>query len=276
VACAMSHMKLWKQLLSSDKQHIAILEDDVTFSPHFESHWKELRNITQKLHESGADLIWFGYKVTPHLENSPMYEDSLKPLSVVPMKINNYWSGAFSYIITRQGAAFLLNVIQTFGLRYPIDTMMMYAMMGYFGQFSAYGTIPRLVSSPMFDPQDPSCVVDSNIQNNFEKLPCNLKIMLSEDLLLLDVPASLKKIQNCWNERDADLIIDTPENAADLSDPSLIYDVKAKQLLSNTTKQQQLAIKTLEINSEVTSDAILDFINKFYIAYWAHCFPQMD
>lgn len=156
VGCAMSHIKLYIELLKSDYNKFLILEDDVTFSPNFE---KNLENIIQ-FNENDLDMIYLGHHLYPQYKTKEIYEykDNIQ-LHMLSKDLSLKFSmgGTFSYIITKNGVRKALEFINKNGMTNGIDTVLQKAI-GFIKSAYCY---PHIVFS--------DCVIDTNVDSNIQK-----------------------------------------------------------------------------------------------------------
>jgi GR25 family glycosyltransferase involved in LPS biosynthesis len=128
VGCSLSHINLWKDLVNSNCQYYMVFEDDITLDPYFYKHYGKILYILSKT--SVPDLILMGYTtnipyINPH--NPPTigleyYND------IYMYKINStkyMWGGLFGYILNKNHAIKMLNLIDKHGISDPIDTFIL-------------------------------------------------------------------------------------------------------------------------------------------------------
>lgn len=119
VGCALSHYRLWEQLLVDPvHDYYVIMEDDITLCDNFKE--KLFAVLTQL--EKNTDILFLGYHMFSHLRKE-VY-DSVTDVSVFhPFQNDLYIGGTFSYIIHKTGAQKCIDYIKTNGIRYGIDYM---------------------------------------------------------------------------------------------------------------------------------------------------------
>jgi GR25 family glycosyltransferase involved in LPS biosynthesis/tetratricopeptide (TPR) repeat protein len=151
IGCALSHYRLWKELLEDDVDRYLILEDDCTFVPNFR---ERLKNLT-------GDVTFLGYSMfsdkrekTKHLYTSDASVESF------PLNKDLYIGGTFAYMVDKRGAEKMCQYIQKNGIRHGIDYMMK-----IINELDSREIRPQLVYSPWCEPGKK---VDSNIQTNGE------------------------------------------------------------------------------------------------------------
>lgn len=161
VACALSHMSIWIDFLYNKPhlEYITILEDDIIFNP---SIFENIKPITE--YYNNWDIIFIGHlpknknqiqQPTLHLEKWSTHTSLRKSLG-----------GASSYIISKKGAAYMLEFINNKGMTNCIDTMMQLAC----DYINVYYTSPCQIKA--------DCIVDNSnvdtdIQRDFNSLTDN-------------------------------------------------------------------------------------------------------
>jgi GR25 family glycosyltransferase involved in LPS biosynthesis len=130
VGCALSHYMLWCQLLSDvDHDMYAIFEDDVIFLDGFNERYKSLINEQiPKLGKMGTlwNIIWLGY-IGPEWFSGKRLAG---PSTIAPM--DEYRSGTFSYLISKQGARILVQMIKSGKCTRTIDSWLSYFPSSFF------------------------------------------------------------------------------------------------------------------------------------------------
>ena len=106
IGCALSHYKLWKQLVDSDQDSYLIFEDDVEFADNFK---EKLVHAYAQVENINFDILYLAFVI---------YNDRREPIKdilwndnfpkVTPFDNDFYGAGNGSYIITKSGAKKLL------------------------------------------------------------------------------------------------------------------------------------------------------------------------
>ena len=124
VGCALSHIKLYIELINSNFDYYCILEDDIQFVPDFNN---KLEHVKCQLNKNKDwDLIYLGHfckkqyitnltynkKSYPKIEKYNMQESFSKSMG-----------GTIGYLISKKGANKLLDFINKYGMTNAIDTM---------------------------------------------------------------------------------------------------------------------------------------------------------
>lgn len=177
VGCALSHIKLWIELLNDDKNDIYfILEDDVTFVQDFE---QKMKHAINDLVKNEWDIFYLGHHVWENQRNENLYNKTLYPTI---QKMNRMESllksmgGTFAYMITKKGAEKLLEFINSNGMTNGIDTVQQKSG----DHLNLYYSYPHLVYSDVFNISREN--IDTDIQKNFESLSMNFK-----DKLIMEI-----------------------------------------------------------------------------------------
>ena len=166
IGCALSHYKLWKQLVASDSDYYTVFEDDIKLCDGFKAKWEEASNDL-----SGVDLIFLGYhvrEVNKSEINKVLNEGSKKPLDS-----GIYIGGTFSYIVTKLGAKKLLDYISQNGIKHGIDYMMKIVP-----ELNRFNSQPHIVFSEWVVSNESN--VDTDIQKDYSSLQIQPKVDDSE------------------------------------------------------------------------------------------------
>jgi len=163
VGCALSHIKLWIELLESKCDIFLILEDDITFVPDFE---KKFKHMYSNLPENW-DICFLGHHVWPHLKKDE-YTDKEKLPTLekydASQSLKHSMGGTFGYIISKKGAMGMLDFIDTHGMTNCIDTMQQKAG----NTLNLYYNSPHLIYSECNN-------TDSDIQKEHKSLTTSVE-----------------------------------------------------------------------------------------------------
>ena len=188
VGVALSHIKLWIELINSDKDFYCVFEDDVTFVPGMEQKFIHVLSILP----ADWGICFLGHHVWPHHETPECYDTQKIPRLD---KWNAFQSltysigGAVGYLISKSGALAMLEFIDAVGMTNAIDTMQQKAA----DTIPVYYCMPHLVYS---DCWTKTKTVDTDIQLNFRSLS------MGKILDIGCVPYRLKK-NNVFDITDA-------------------------------------------------------------------------
>ncbi len=161
IACALSHMALWKELATSDSPGFLIFEDDVRLCPGFMGQFVELCGELETRHPR-FDVVLLGHSEIGS-SRRVAFEHSCLPAVPETFVGEYYLGGLFAYIISRKGARKLLAFSARDGVRYGIDRFVHRKEAG----------LEILVSKPFIATSmlvPPDSGLDSDIQNDFEVL----------------------------------------------------------------------------------------------------------
>lgn len=161
VGCAMSHIKMYIELVNSDLDMFCIIEDDAVFSPKFV---EQLKHVLENLPENW-DLVYIGHSLYPQYKTGAHSSEGLPILEKWDQQRSRQQSmgGTFGYLISKEGARKLLEFINTTGMTNGIDTVQQKAI----GVIDTYYCLPHLVFSDCVLPWQK---VDSDIQYNRKSL----------------------------------------------------------------------------------------------------------
>jgi GR25 family glycosyltransferase involved in LPS biosynthesis len=162
IGCAMSHIKIWQQLVNDkDSNSYIIYEDDVEFVENYA--WKLyslLQNIT-----FDWDILFLGHlmcyelQTTHRLESDELSKWESMVKYILPTRSS--YVGTASYIISKRGASKLLEYIEKNGVQHGIDYMM---QLLFPKLLRAYGVNPMINYADYSSCLCPRTKVDSDIQ----------------------------------------------------------------------------------------------------------------
>jgi GR25 family glycosyltransferase involved in LPS biosynthesis len=179
-ATIVSHYKTWKLIAESDEPYGVVLEDDVLFHHEFKKHWLKIK---KNLKTFDLDLLYLGmgdclpiHTKPPSLsllraqEKSHVVKENHKEIGLfgTPNPKSPYifdWFGAFSYVLTRQGAKLLVKLAEEEKIDKSVDVWIKESI------------IPKKVSVPLitYHPSFAQNVYDSDIMLTQRKLSENLE-----------------------------------------------------------------------------------------------------
>lgn len=165
IGCALSHLTLWKQLISDlDYDRYLIIEDDITIDKSIKF---KLNHINKKLtNYDNVDMLYLGYTYTT--QNKNLYDEKVSKysnLSIVEYDIKLSIGGFFGYIITKNGAHKLIDFIEKNGIKHGID----YIPIKYGKEIGLkqYEVVPQLIRTEYVSNNNK---VDSDIQYDHTRL----------------------------------------------------------------------------------------------------------
>jgi GR25 family glycosyltransferase involved in LPS biosynthesis len=163
IGCALSHYRLWQELLKDSVDYYIILEDDVTFCNNFKD---KLMLLTSHVDEYG--LIFAGYHMNPTDKklNSKYYEES-DLLEIQELNTACYLGGTHCYIVSKKAAQKLLDYIEINGIRKGIDILMTKVQ----DKIKVYETYPFIAFADWVNEGNG---VNSDIQYDYTPVPVHV------------------------------------------------------------------------------------------------------
>jgi GR25 family glycosyltransferase involved in LPS biosynthesis/glycosyltransferase involved in cell wall biosynthesis len=160
VACALSHLSIWKDLLKIEDGICLILEDDVRFCEGFYGQLVEACGWLD-VGRKDFDLVLLGYQCWPE----HAFEDSVQHQAsqLFPMEWHRYLGGTYAYLISSTGARRLLELVDAFGIQNGID----WFIMGKAQHLNVLQCVPHIVTTTL---AVPGTSTDSDIQHEFTSL----------------------------------------------------------------------------------------------------------
>ena len=156
IGCALTHYKLWKELIESGDEYYFIMEDDFTLSSDF-------NNKLMSTNYSKYEVLFYGYHMFSNVrENMELVNQFI--IERLPM--SQYVGGTFSYSINRTGAKKMIEYIEKNGIRHGIDYLFK-----IIPELECYESKPQICFSEW---NENGKDIDSDIQNlsisfDFEK-----------------------------------------------------------------------------------------------------------
>jgi GR25 family glycosyltransferase involved in LPS biosynthesis len=179
VGCALSHIKMWIELVNSQYDFFCILEDDLEFVPNFREKFLHLySNLPKDWH-----ICFLGHHLWKKFKTADNFDkEALPTLCKKSARDSLEFSmgGTGGYLISKQGARGMLEIINQIGMTNGIDTMMQKSA----DILNVYYCTPHLIYSECWDPETDA---DTDIQKNYRSLN------LEEKVDLTDYPERLKK-----------------------------------------------------------------------------------
>lgn len=160
IACALSHLNVWRTFLSDSFEAAIVFEDDA----HLESFCtpENIEKITHAIPPDTFDVILLGYHTKCRYDGPT---DPTRP-GFAPMIWGKYLGGTFAYVVSRKGAEKMLAAFESDGFRETIDgcwkTWMRYEFL------KVFEIGPSFVRSEYVD--GPESLVDSDIQRDVRSL----------------------------------------------------------------------------------------------------------
>lgn len=130
IGCALTHKKIWEQIINSDKKNTLIFEDDViipkNFLKKFNFYSKQIPNNWDIIFLGGVRI--FGKKITKNV---------IKAVSTPDNIMNN--CGLYAYIINKNSAKKLINICN------PINNYIDIQINRHYNTINAYYIQPNII-----------------------------------------------------------------------------------------------------------------------------------
>lgn len=170
VGCALSHIKLYIELIYSDYDAFCIFEDDISFAKDFQ---KKIMNIFDQVKDKDFDIIYLGHHLRNLNEQEKMIDKNEEFSKVekwdVFKSFDKSIGGNFAYLISKNGAKNILNYINEIGgLRNCIDTIIQKSA----NKLNILYCNPNIVFSNCY--RNEGTNIDSDIQYTHESLTISL------------------------------------------------------------------------------------------------------
>ena len=182
VGCALSHIKMWQELLNSQDDYMVILEDDIELVNDFESKLNvALHHMYQHPY---IDLNFLGYF---YWNGKPEKSNNYPEMKLID--IPKYMGGTIGYVISKPAAMKLLHIAKFKGIQNGIDR---FAHI-HFNKMVVTNCEPHIVHSDYVTGSNGG---DSDIQCNYTpvgSLPSTP--VLSKDMLIESQPIDNNKIK---------------------------------------------------------------------------------
>jgi GR25 family glycosyltransferase involved in LPS biosynthesis len=171
LGCAMSHLKSWRQFLSSNQNVALFLEDDAIFENNFRQDLNDVLNNTP----NNFDILYLGcffcdknYNSFTKYVNKNFGKNNEEIIINDYIKIPQIFFGAHSYILSRKGALKLLELLEK-NVYYQIDYLILQEF--YKDNINVYCTRKRLA----YQTSSSNITASENVYSNH---PIILDLML--------------------------------------------------------------------------------------------------
>lgn len=168
VACALSHVQLWRDVAEGDGRPMLIFEDDITLVDDFTAQLADVLGALQD--RDDVDLVFLGYQ---RWLNAPAISTDDTAPRLQPMQWEHFLGGTFAYVLTQVGARKLLEIVDRDGIQTGIDWL----PLRHSAEMVALEVTPALVSAPLAWPGHSG---DSDIQHEFASLNTKMGITRSD------------------------------------------------------------------------------------------------
>lgn len=176
VGCAMTHLKIYTELVKSQYDFLCVLEDDVELTPNFSE--KFIKVITQAPKE--WDIIYLGHHSYPKFRNEANYDRSNNDVKLEKWErtksLQESLGGTIGYLISRSGAESLLEYINEHGMTNGIDTVQQKSA----DTLDVYYSSPHLVYSEYAS--SGGAPVDTDIQYDYDSLSQSIDSRFDEEI----------------------------------------------------------------------------------------------
>jgi GR25 family glycosyltransferase involved in LPS biosynthesis len=168
IACALSHIQLWKQLISktqgpegTPEPCFVIFEDDVFFSPSFQDRWNKIYE-TELKQDPKWQICFLGLSF-----DFDFYSDVQRTQHVRECLTPGRWygSGLHAYCLRLSGAKRLLEFAEQLKIQQPIDHFIV-DQIGMSPNFTVYKLTPKLCFADHYDQVWEHLRADSDIQHS--------------------------------------------------------------------------------------------------------------
>lgn len=218
VGCALSHIKLYIDLINSEEDAFLIFEDDLDFTPNFDY---KLLHLYNNFKNFDWDLVYLGHHVINKNDKDVYNRENMPKVEKCDTKqsFTISYGGTGGYFISKKGAVKLLEYINRLGMLNGIDTMQQKAA----NELNVYYSYPHLYNSEMWNPRD-NININTDIQQNFSSLTMPIEDRLKEELSyyhsigekvnkenidnFLEILEDEENIKNCYFEGNSEKIND--------------------------------------------------------------------
>lgn len=175
VGCAMSHIKIYIELINSTYDAYCIFEDDIDFTNNFN---KKFIHLLNQLQNKDWDLVYLGHHLKHIDKNKDCYDKEKLPTIEkysVQKSFNESLGGTGGYIISKKGAEKLLEFINITGMTNGIDTVQQKAC----DVLNIYYSKPHLIFAECWRGDNS---IDTDIQFNHDYLQENIDKRLENEI----------------------------------------------------------------------------------------------
>jgi len=261
VGCAMSHIKMYIELINSEYDAFCIFEDDIDFVPEFD---KKLLHIYNQVKIMKWDILYLGHTIHTQYFTEDIYNKkkmpSLEKWDRI-ISLTKSMGGTGGYLISKQGAIKLLEFINTTGMTNGIDTVQQKAA----DDLNIFYTNPHLIYSECYRGNNS---VDTDIQHNYDSLTVSVEDRLKEEIeyygnliQIEDFDTALRLVQSPTETSSYYYKDDEPTNIYNLKKTSVYpcYTLENKVIIIVPKGNNGRYFERLEKNGKFNIDDALIF-----------------
>lgn len=114
LGCALSHIKLWRELVQGNHEYYAIFEDDTEIHPFFMTYFPHILNAVK---QNNINFLFLGHHYADYRKYN--FQICMPVLKVFDRKTSGGSTGG--YLVSKEGAISLLKWFDEHGMIQPID-----------------------------------------------------------------------------------------------------------------------------------------------------------
>jgi GR25 family glycosyltransferase involved in LPS biosynthesis len=235
VGCAMSHIKLYTELVKSEYDFVCVLEDDAQLTTKFDEKFIKLITKAGK----DWDIIYLGHHSYPKYRVESNYDRNNMDIKIEKWgrtkSLQESVGGTIGYLISRKGAENLLEFINKNGMTNGIDTVQQKSA----DVLNVYYSSPHLVYS---DYCDGKAQVDTDIQFDYDSLSQSIEARFEEEIKFFEND----EVYVIISENQMNKMIRDPKTENVLMyknmDSSKIYDMQQNCLFPSYTLNNKVLV----------------------------------
>lgn len=190
VGCAMSHIKLYIELINSEHEFFCILEDDIDFVPNFKY---KLSHLHKQIIHDPWDIVFIGHHLYSQYISKNSHDKEKLPTAEkwdTQTSLMRSIGGTGGYLISKKGAINILEFLNKNGIINGIDTCIQKAA----DLLNIYYSEPHLIYSDCWNTNN---TVDTDIQWDFDSLTVPLDQRFNDEVLfyggIIPLPHDVEK-----------------------------------------------------------------------------------
>jgi GR25 family glycosyltransferase involved in LPS biosynthesis/GT2 family glycosyltransferase len=248
VGCAMSHIKIYIDLLNSQSDFYCVLEDDVELTYNFNEKLSDM--ISKQLYPTKWDLVYLGHHFYPQYREDLYYDKNRIPIIEKwdrQTSLKYSMGGTGGYLITKEGARKLLNFINRNGMTNGIDTVQQKSA----DELDIYYCNPHLIFSECYLPNAVT-KIDTDIQLCYDSLTVDIEQRFTDEQEFyknspFEIITDYNTMKNYLTESNQDKVLfyedDNPAHIYELQNscifPCYNLDNKILVVVPNPTQYQR-------------------------------------